>query len=164
VLIDGGADPATLLARLGAQMPFWDRSLDRVILTHPDDDHLTGLVPVVERYRVGQVFDVRHTSLAPAYVRWQELPVEKAIPVLDSRAGTEVGRPGYGRRIDLAAAGSCLGLGDVALSSLHHRDGETDCHHALCFRQPGTGERRAWWEGLTRHLPAKVWVGSWSSF
>jgi len=90
VLIDGGPDPTTLLAHVGEQMPFWDRSLDLVILTHPDADHLTGLVPVLERYRVGQVFDVGHPSDAPSYTRWQELLTEKGVPVLDSRAGTRV--------------------------------------------------------------------------
>ena len=90
VLVDGGPDPATLLARLGGQMPFWDRVLDLVILTHPDADHLTGLVPVLERYRVGQVFDAGPPTLNPTYVRWQELLAEKGIAVLDSRAGTQV--------------------------------------------------------------------------
>lgn len=102
VLIDGGPDPATLLARLGGQMPFWDRSLDVVILTHPDADHLTGLVPVLERYRVGQVFDAAPPSHTSTYTRWQDLLTEKAIPVLDSRAGTQV----------------ALG-GDVTLTVLH---------------------------------------------
>lgn len=54
VLIDGGPDE-TVLSRLGEVMPFWDRSLDLVILTHPDADHVTGLIEVVERYEVGAV-------------------------------------------------------------------------------------------------------------
>lgn len=33
-------------------MPFWDRELDTVILTHPDSDHLTGLIDVINRYKV----------------------------------------------------------------------------------------------------------------
>ena len=90
VLVDGGPDPATLLARLGEQMPFWDRSLDLVILTHPDADHLTGLVPVLERYRVGQVFDTGQPAGTPTHDHWQQLLSEKQIPVLDSRAGTQV--------------------------------------------------------------------------
>jgi competence protein ComEC len=90
VLIDGGPDPATLLARLGERMPFWDRSLDLVILTHPDADHLAGLVPVLERYRVGQVFDTGLPAHTPTCARWQELLAEKGIPVLDSRRGTQV--------------------------------------------------------------------------
>jgi len=90
ILVDGGPDPATLLARLGEQMPFWDRSLDLVILTHPDADHLTGLVPVLERYRVAQVFDALQPCRNTTCDRWQALLAEKDVPVLDSRNGTQV--------------------------------------------------------------------------
>ena len=34
-------------------MPFWDRSLDLVILTLPDAGHITGLPEVLGRYLVG---------------------------------------------------------------------------------------------------------------
>ena len=53
VLVDGGPSPSALTAALGSQMPFWDRSLDLVVMTHPDADHITGLVPVLERFQVG---------------------------------------------------------------------------------------------------------------
>ena len=36
-------------------MPFWDRTLDLVVLTHPDLDHITGLLAVLERYEVGSI-------------------------------------------------------------------------------------------------------------
>lgn len=55
MLIDGGPSESVLLSQLGRQMPFWDRSLDVVVLTHPDSDHITGLIPVMERYRVDAV-------------------------------------------------------------------------------------------------------------
>lgn len=42
VLIDGGRGRQTLRA-LGRVMPFWDRSLDLVVATHPDQDHIGGL-------------------------------------------------------------------------------------------------------------------------
>ncbi|MBC8264123.1 MAG: MBL fold metallo-hydrolase, partial [Anaerolineales bacterium] len=57
ILVDGGPSPTTLISALGRRMPFWDRSIDLVILTHADEDHLAGLIPVLERYRVGQVLD-----------------------------------------------------------------------------------------------------------
>ena len=50
LLIDGGPDPDALQRELGRVMPFWDRSLDLIVLTHPDADHLNGLVSVLERY------------------------------------------------------------------------------------------------------------------
>ena len=52
VLVDGGRYPTTILDELGREVPFWDRSLDIVVATHPDDDHIAGLVAVLERYQV----------------------------------------------------------------------------------------------------------------
>ncbi len=52
VLIDGGKN-RKVVSELGRLMPFGDRSLDIVVATHPDADHIGGLPEVVERYRIG---------------------------------------------------------------------------------------------------------------
>jgi competence protein ComEC len=57
VLVDGGPSPSALFGQLGEVLPFWDRSLDLVVLTHPDSDHMAGLIPLLERYRVTTVVD-----------------------------------------------------------------------------------------------------------
>ncbi|MCB0084408.1 MAG: ComEC/Rec2 family competence protein, partial [Caldilineaceae bacterium] len=46
VLIDGGASPQTLMSELGAVMPFWDRAIDLLVLTHPDGDHMNAQIEV----------------------------------------------------------------------------------------------------------------------
>ena len=51
VLIDGGPDES-VLACLSENMPFWDKTIEIVALTHPQADHLTGLISVLERYQV----------------------------------------------------------------------------------------------------------------
>lgn len=51
VLIDGGATEA-VLRELGRHMSWLDRDIDMVVATHPDRDHIGGLVPVLERFRV----------------------------------------------------------------------------------------------------------------
>jgi competence protein ComEC len=51
VLIDGGPDKS-VLRELGKVMHFWDRSLDMVIMSHPDLDHIAGLPSVFERFEV----------------------------------------------------------------------------------------------------------------
>ena len=55
ILIDGGPDKKVLDC-LSRHMPFWDRSLDLVIMTHPDADHSTGLVDVIKRYQVSSFY------------------------------------------------------------------------------------------------------------
>jgi competence protein ComEC len=57
ILVDGGPSPTALASALGHQMPFWDRSIDVVVMTHPDSDHITGLVDVLDRYQVGGWLD-----------------------------------------------------------------------------------------------------------
>lgn len=51
ILIDGGPD-SSVLNCLGRHIPFYDKELEMVILTHPDADHSFGLVDVVRRYKV----------------------------------------------------------------------------------------------------------------
>ncbi|GAH30560.1 unnamed protein product, partial [marine sediment metagenome] len=55
ILVDGGPSPQAIGLELGNKMPFWDRTIDLVVLTHPSADHVTGLVEVLHRYRVKQV-------------------------------------------------------------------------------------------------------------
>ena len=50
ILIDGGPDNS-ILEKLSSKMPYFDRSIDLVILTHPDADHLNGLIEVAKRYQ-----------------------------------------------------------------------------------------------------------------
>lgn len=51
ILIDGGPTSA-VLQKLSERMPFWDRSIDMVILSHPEKDHMQGLLDVLQRYKV----------------------------------------------------------------------------------------------------------------
>lgn len=53
VLVDGGRYPSRLLTALGDRMPFYDREIELLILTHPDDNDNSALLRVLERYRVG---------------------------------------------------------------------------------------------------------------
>ena len=54
ILIDGGPGGA-LLRVLPSVMPWYDRSLDMVVGTHADLDHIGGLIELLPRYRVRTV-------------------------------------------------------------------------------------------------------------
>ena len=56
-LIDGGVDPDLTLRRIGRALPFHERQIEVVILTHPHQDHLGGLGEVLRRYEVGLFVD-----------------------------------------------------------------------------------------------------------
>lgn len=58
-VVDGGADPARLLSEVGRRLPFWERRIDLVALSHPHADHAGGLAGLLGRYRVGLFLDAR---------------------------------------------------------------------------------------------------------
>jgi competence protein ComEC len=77
VLVDGGEDSARTLAQVGRQLPFWDRSLDMIVLTSPDKERLAGLVAVLKRYQVGIVVTGAETSSGTYYAEWERLLMER---------------------------------------------------------------------------------------
>jgi beta-lactamase superfamily II metal-dependent hydrolase len=62
LLIDGGKDGKMLLEKLGKYIPFWDRKIEVIIETHPDQDHVGGLIGVLEAYKVNEVLQTKMQS------------------------------------------------------------------------------------------------------
>ncbi|MBC7225543.1 MAG: MBL fold metallo-hydrolase, partial [Anaerolineae bacterium] len=87
MLVDGGPDPQVLQQALGRVLPFWDRTLDLVVLTHPDGDHAGGLVDLPARYQVGQVLESGVPADEPASRRWRTQAEGAGIPVVEARRG-----------------------------------------------------------------------------
>src|SRR3989338_9479330 len=56
ILIDGGPDKS-VLHELSDVIPFYDRSIDMIIATHSDSDHIGGLPDVLAHYDVAYIFD-----------------------------------------------------------------------------------------------------------
>lgn len=51
IINDGGPDDS-ILGCLSRHMPFWDRKIELMLLSHPHTDHITGLVSVLNSYQV----------------------------------------------------------------------------------------------------------------
>jgi competence protein ComEC len=96
VLVDGGPSPQAISLALGKNLPFWDRTIDLVVLTHPHDDHLAGLVEVLRRYRVEQVLEppaIEDDSMdytPDLYAEWRRLIAEKGIQTITAQAYQEL--------------------------------------------------------------------------
>lgn len=80
ILIDGGPDNI-ILEKLGQAMPFYDKTIDLIILTHPDSDHLNGLIDVLKRYEVKQIMETGILDNSANYQVWRNLIKEKNILV-----------------------------------------------------------------------------------
>lgn len=80
ILVDGG-EGEKVLAKLGNHLPFYQKKIDIMILSHPHADHLEGLVAVLRKYQVGQIYysGVPHTT--PAFFEWLRLIKEEEIPM-----------------------------------------------------------------------------------
>ncbi len=65
MLIDGGANNK-ILARLSEEMSYFDKNIDVIEATHPDADHVTGLIPVLEKFKVSTILETKgigHTQV-----------------------------------------------------------------------------------------------------
>ncbi len=90
VLVDGGPSPQAMNLALGRKMPFWDRTIDLVVLTHPHADHLTGLVTTLQRYQVKQVLYPDLDYQSPLYDEWLSLINDKNIKHITAQAGQRI--------------------------------------------------------------------------
>ena len=69
ILIDGGPDD-TVMRSLDEVIPYWDRKLDYMFLTHLHADHVNGLLDVLEQYEVGKVFWNNYSYSSPQAEAW----------------------------------------------------------------------------------------------
>ena len=90
ILIDGGPSPQAISLELGKKLPFWDRTIDLVVLTQPHADHVTGLVEVLQRYKVKQVLYADLDFESDIYDEWLRLIKEKNIKCTIAQAGQQI--------------------------------------------------------------------------
>jgi len=85
VLIDGGKDGKLLLEKLGKYIPFWDRKIETIIETHPDQDHIGGLVDVVQTYEVESVLETKMQSDSQTFKKLEETIVNNKVEKVEAK-------------------------------------------------------------------------------
>jgi competence protein ComEC len=89
VLIDGGPD-STVLEKLGQEMPFWDRDIDLIILTHPDHDHIAGLIEVLKVYEVDNILWTGVAGNTQQYGEWERCLEEENASIIIAESGQKI--------------------------------------------------------------------------
>jgi competence protein ComEC len=142
ILVDGGPSAQAISAQLSKLLPFWDRTIELVVLTHPHEDHLTGLLEVLQRYKVKQVFYLDTTYTLPDEQEWLNLIQQKHIKATMATAGQEIDlgtkdttlevvNPTPGSTVPAMDNGIVLKLSDEKISFLLTSDISADAEHDL---------------------------------
>jgi len=80
-----------LLEKLAEEMPFWDRTIDLVILTHPEKDHMAGLIEVLKSYEVENVLWTGVVRDTADYREWLKLIREEGANLHIAESGLKIG-------------------------------------------------------------------------
>src|SRR3989344_9396567 len=71
MLVDCGPN-RSILSALGRHLPFYDRTIDYLLVTHPDLDHYGGCVDVLKRFDVKNIIINGATkAYDPYWVIWR---------------------------------------------------------------------------------------------
>jgi competence protein ComEC len=87
LIVDGGPDPMRLARFLGEKMPFRDRTIELMALTHPHADHVTGLVEALRRYRVQRILERELEHEGAPYQAWRRAVAQEGAEVIQAQAG-----------------------------------------------------------------------------
>lgn len=89
VLIDGGPDNKVLNC-LSKNMPFWDKTIELIINTHPDKDHLAGLVDVIQSYNVNHFVSNGLEPETEIFKKFQQELSQNKIKVSKLKKGSKI--------------------------------------------------------------------------
>ncbi|MFA6050144.1 MAG: MBL fold metallo-hydrolase [Candidatus Paceibacterota bacterium] len=88
-VVDGGPGN-TILSELPHVMPFFDRTIDGIMITNPDTDHYAGFLETLSRYNVGIVVESGTISKTSTYASLEKMITEQKIPKTIAKRGQKI--------------------------------------------------------------------------
>jgi len=89
IIIDGGPN-ADFIKTVDKKLPLTDQSIDLMVISHPDADHITGLVGLLKVNRVKQILITGAVGTSNTFKSLSSLIIENHIPVIKAAAGQEL--------------------------------------------------------------------------
>ena len=89
ILVDGGPNNK-VLGCLADNIPFWDRTLEMVILTHPEADHFSGLIDVIKRYNVKQFVSNSLVNDLAGFWEFYQVVLDEKVNIYSPQAGDQL--------------------------------------------------------------------------
>ncbi len=86
IMIDGGPSKI-VLSELRKVMPFYDRSIDTLLVTNPDTDHYAGFIDILNQYHIHRIIEPGTLSPSATYKTFEELIKEKSLPKVVAQRG-----------------------------------------------------------------------------
>ena len=89
VVVDGGPG-AKIDDCLSRNMPFWDRTIELVVLTHPQADHMMGLLTVLGKYKVRRIATTDVPAATQTFTKWQGAMAKSGAQIYNPEIGDSV--------------------------------------------------------------------------
>jgi len=86
-LVDGGRFPSRLLTAIGDRLPFYDREIEILAITHPDAWDIAALNGVLDRYTVGAVLYHGQVNIEPNVESIFQRLRQSNTPIVEVKAG-----------------------------------------------------------------------------
>lgn len=93
MLVDGGKSGKLLLEKLGGYIPFWDRDIEIMLATHPDQDHIGGLVSALKNYNVHKIIKTQAESESQTYQALKNEIEKESAEIIEARKGIKIKFP-----------------------------------------------------------------------
>ncbi len=90
ILIDGGPAYSIMDGKLSQEMPFWDKEIDLIVLSHPESDHMTGLLDVLNDYKVDNILWTGEEKDSEKFRTWKNLVEKEGANVYYANTGDKV--------------------------------------------------------------------------
>lgn len=80
IIIDLGSNKG--LKDLNKKISWWNKTIELIIITHPHDDHILGIISLLKKYQVKKIMYTGILHESPAYLELLNFIQEKNIPLL----------------------------------------------------------------------------------